>query len=96
MDRARRTLALVSALALLFLGTALTNTACHAATETILPMMLASTSVFWTCPARDLPVGWDEVRSRVQAHLSAAGRAAQIAAVRPRTTNPARLRPSIG
>jgi hypothetical protein len=35
------------------------------ATTSIRPMMLPSTFVFWTCPASDLPVRWDEVRRRV-------------------------------
>ena len=37
------------------------------AVEAIRAQMEPSTFVVWTIPARDLPVGWDEVRRRVEA-----------------------------
>lgn len=37
----------------------------HRDTDKIRPAMLPSTFVFWTAGADDLPIGWDEVRNRI-------------------------------
>jgi hypothetical protein len=42
----------------------------HRDTRAIRPLMLPTTFVFWTGIARDLPVPWREVRTRVDAHRS--------------------------
>jgi hypothetical protein len=39
-------------------------------TDKIRPAMLPSTFVFWMARADDLPIGWDEVRSRIDEERS--------------------------
>ena len=36
-------------------------------------LMLPSAFVFWSTPAADLPIGWDEVRRRVEAVVRSRG-----------------------
>jgi hypothetical protein len=45
----------------------------HGDTDKIRPVMLPSTFVFWTARADDLPIGWDEVRSRIDEERSKSG-----------------------
>jgi hypothetical protein len=45
----------------------------HTAVARIHPHMRPSTFVTWTCPASALPIGWDEVRRRVEAEVAGSG-----------------------
>jgi hypothetical protein len=42
----------------------------HGDTDKVRPAMLPTTFVFWSARADDLPIGWDEVRRRIDEERS--------------------------